>query len=343
MNNTWNEILSIETKSDYYCNSLAPSLREEYSNYHCFPAKENIFKAFEYTNGPSNIRVVIIGQDPYYNEGLANGLAFGINENCDVPSSLNNIFSEIYSEYGQNIPNDYEAVFDNTLELWAKQGVLLLNTIFSVRKGEANSHRNLGWEMFSEHILEHIIKDTVDAQKPLVFMLWGKYAKGYAKVINAFINESGRQNVLILESSHPSGRSANLGFLGCGHFKKCNEFLKANECPPIAWFIMNKKFEDHRFDKLSLYIPHSDYILQISKGENDLEKEDIDNGFCDYIYYSATSLNDLSKEVDGGTILLKDNIENLYNDIFDCIEDVLVDLYNDKDVEYIVLTKWSNQ
>jgi len=345
MKNSWKEILTEEINSDYYRNELAPFLKEEYGTNTCYPAKDDIFNAFKYTNGPSDVRVVIIGQDPYYNEGLANGLAFGINEGCEIPSSLQNIQTEITNEYKNRLSSDYEMIFDNSLVSWAKQGVLLLNTIFTVRKGQAGSHKNAGWEIFSKHILEHIIKD--DLTNPLVFMLWGKYAKSYKQFINECIFEVDRRNVMVLESSHPSGRAAHLGFLGSKHFILCNGFLKSFGQEPIKWFEFMKKEktdEESEYDKylekfheITLYVPIYNELLKIIPGGGTTDKEDLDNGYVDYISYQRYYLNNLSEYLDGGDLMLECNAEDIYTDIYDSISDVLQIAYSNDNIKYILL------
>lgn len=345
MGNTWKEILTKEINSDYYCNDLAPFLKEEYGTATCYPAKENIFNAFKYTNSTSDVKVVIIGQDPYYNEGLANGLAFGINEGCEVPSSLQNIQTEITNEYKNRLSSDYEMIFDNSLISWAKQGVLLLNTIFTVRKGQASSHKNAGWEIFSKHILEHIIKD--DLTNPLVFMLWGNYAKSYKAFINECVFGVGRENVMVLESSHPSGRAAHLGFLGSNHFVLCNDFLKSLGKEPIKWFEFVKREKTNeeleydryleRFHDITLFIPTCNELLKIIPGEGTTDKEDLDNGYVDYISYQRYSLNNVPSYLDGGDLMLNENVEDEYIDIYDSVGDILHMAYSNANIGYVTL------
>lgn len=195
----------------------------EYENYIIYPPVDKLYRALECTP-LENVKVVILGQDPYHGEGQANGLAFSVSEGCDIPPSLNNIFKEIIREY--KIPaNSMIRPKNGDLTEWANQGVLLLNTSLMVRKDCAGSLTNIGWNTFTQKILEIVnMKNT-----PVVFMLWGKHAIDIKNNINF------NSKHLILESSHPSPLSVNKGFNECGHFKKCNEFLIKNKECPINW------------------------------------------------------------------------------------------------------------
>ena len=220
---TWNEILQNEIRQDYYANGVAPFLQEEYSKYTCYPPKENIFKAFYSIPTPEDVKVVILGQDPYHEPGQANGLAFSVTRDCVNPPSLINIINEVFHEF--NIPDGTLCNINHgDLTCWANQGVLLLNTTLTVRRGLANSHSNCGWTIFTDHIIEYLNS----LNRPMVFMLWGKYAQRKKYLVN-------NSNILVLTTSHPSPFSANRGFLGCNHFVKCNEYLKANGIEPIDW------------------------------------------------------------------------------------------------------------
>lgn len=181
------------------------------------PKKENIFKAFEKTNF-TDLKIVILGQDPYHGNDQANGLAFAVNENQKTPPSLRNIFKEI-----KNDLNHHPQTKKN-LEFWAKQGVLLLNSSLTVKLGTANSHSNLGWDLFTNNILIEIslLKNKV------VFILWGNYAQKKEILIDF-------KKHLILKAPHPSPLSAFRGFFGCKHFSKANEFLKSNHLKEIIW------------------------------------------------------------------------------------------------------------
>jgi uracil-DNA glycosylase len=181
------------------------------------PKKENIFKAFEKTKF-TDIKIVILGQDPYHGKNQANGLAFAVNENQKTPPSLRNIFTEIKKDLNYN-PNTKK-----NLESWANQGVLLLNSSLTVRLGIANSHSNLGWDLFTDNILKEIslLKNKV------VFILWGNYAQKKEDLIDY-------KKHLILKAPHPSPLSAYRGFFGCKHFSKANEFLKSNHLKEVIW------------------------------------------------------------------------------------------------------------
>ena len=181
-----------------------------------YPSKENIFRAIQEVP-PENVKVVIVGQDPYHEKGQANGFAFAVNKGVRTPPSLINIFKEIKHEYGQ-MPTD------TTLFDWAHQGVLLLNTTLTVSKGNANSHVKIGWK----DITNGIIKILNSMPQHIVYLLWGNSAQQFKQVLN-----NPRQ--LILSTSHPSPLSAHRGFLGCDHFKKANEYLKKYGLEEIIW------------------------------------------------------------------------------------------------------------
>ena len=189
---------------------------KEYASCVVYPPKDKLFAALELV-APKDVRVVIIGQDPYHEKGQAMGVAFGVPHECKLPPSLRNIKKEIESEYGMGR-------FDQTLEYWCKQGVLLLNTSLMVREGEAMSLTNMGWDEF----VDDVIRITDSLEKPVVYMLWGKHAIAKKKLL-------ANKGHLVLESAHPSPLSASRGFFGNGHFKKCNEFLEAQGEAPIQW------------------------------------------------------------------------------------------------------------
>ena len=178
-----------------------------------------MFNAFELTPY-SKVKVVILGQDPYHNDGQAHGLCFSVKPGTDIPPSLKNIYKELETELGCRIPNN------GYLTAWAQQGVLLLNTVLTVRAHQAFSHRGIGWEQFTDAVIESLNK----ADRPLVFMLWGRPAEQKMKMLD-------NPRHLILTAAHPSPLSASRGFFGCGHFIKCNEYLKANGLSPIDWQI----------------------------------------------------------------------------------------------------------
>ena len=215
----WYELLQHEFKKDYFKN-LQAFLNKEYQKKTIYPKDKNVFNALNLTKF-KDVKVVIIGQDPYINEGQAHGLCFSV-EKGEIPPSLKNIFKELHDELGTYIPNN------GNLTKWAKQGVLLLNSILTVEKGKSFSHKNRGWERFTHKIIELLsLKNT-----PVVFMLWGQNAKKIVEGVDL-------ENDLILTCAHPSPLSASNGFFGCNHFIKCNEFLEKHNLTPIDWQIEN--------------------------------------------------------------------------------------------------------
>lgn len=218
--NDWLQPLSPEFKKPYYA-SLYKKIREEYSTRQIFPPADEIFTAFELTP-LSEVKVVIIGQDPYHGDGQAHGLCFSVKPDIETPPSLVNIYKELNSDLGCYIPNH------GYLTKWAKQGVLLLNTVLTVRAHQANSHRGIGWEEFTDAA----IRILNEQDRPIVYLLWGKPAQMKKNMLN-------NPKHLILEAPHPSPLSAYRGFFGCQHFSKTNEFLKENGLAPIDWQIEN--------------------------------------------------------------------------------------------------------
>ena len=214
----WYDILKDEFNSQSYKN-LEKFLGEEYKKYTIYPASEHIFNAINYVPY-DKVKVVIIGQDPYHEPNQAMGLSFSVPKETDIPPSLQNIYKEIQSDVGATIPSHGD------LTSWAKQGVLLLNSVLTVRRGQANSHKNKGWEQITTKIIEKLN----EREKPLVFMLWGRNAKEVGENINT-------QKHLVLTAAHPSPLSAYNGFFGCKHFSKANEFLSKNGIEPIDWQI----------------------------------------------------------------------------------------------------------
>lgn len=210
----WYELLVEEFNKPYYKN-LVSYLEKEYNTNTVYPKPENVFSALNFVSY-ENVNVVIIGQDPYHEPNQAHGLCFSV-EQGELPPSLKNIFKEIKTEYG--IENT-----SGNLSNWAKQGVLLLNTVLTVRKGYANSHKNKGWEEFTTQIVKLLNKK----KEPVVFILWGNMAQK----LSQFIDE---KKHLVLRSAHPSPLSAFNGFFGCGHFVKTNEFLKNHNKKEIDW------------------------------------------------------------------------------------------------------------
>jgi uracil-DNA glycosylase len=214
--NDWDDILKEEWKSPYYL-YLRSVLKEEYSTKTIYPDKYDIFNALKFTPF-EKVKAVIIGQDPYHGEGQAHGLCFSVKKGVDIPPSLKNIYKELKSDIG------IDPVNHGYLKDWADQGVLMLNTVLTVRQGQAASHRGHGWEHFTDHVIEKLNAK----QTPVVFLLWGKPAAEKAKIITNPIH-------LKLEAPHPSPLSAHRGFFGCKHFSKANEFLAANGIDPINW------------------------------------------------------------------------------------------------------------
>ena len=212
----WDELLEKEFNSEQYLN-LREFLKSEYSKYTVYPSMYDIFNSMKMT-AFDDIKVVIIGQDPYHEEGQAMGLSFSVPKGIEIPPSLKNIYKEISSETGFAMPNHGD------LTGWATQGVLLLNTVLTVRKGQANSHKNKGWEAFTDGI----IKKISDKKQNVVFLLWGANARSKKALIDT-------KKHLVLETVHPSPLSAYNGFFGSGHFVKTNEYLKANGQQIIDW------------------------------------------------------------------------------------------------------------
>jgi uracil-DNA glycosylase len=214
--NNWDILLKDEFEKDYF-QSLKTFLKKEYSEQIVFPTAGNIFNALRYTDY-QNIKAVVLGQDPYPNPNQAHGLCFSVKDGVSLPPSLRNIFKELNSDLGYQIPKN------GNLTKWAKAGVLLLNAIMTVRAKNTGSHRGRGWEVFTNRIIELVNEKTT----PVVFILWGNDAKKSKKIITNPIH-------LILEGTHPSPLSAWSGFFGKKYFSKCNDFLKSNEIKPIDW------------------------------------------------------------------------------------------------------------
>lgn len=214
--NDWDSILNEEIEKKYF-KDIMEFIESEYASKTVYPPKNEIFNAFKFTS-LSEVKVVILGQDPYHEKGQAHGLAFSTPEGRPIPRSLKNIFKEIEEEYGYPIPDS------GCLEKWAKQGVFLLNTVLTVREGEANSHSNCGWQTFTDNV----IKILNDQNQPIVFLLWGKQAERKKELLK-------NPNHLVLVTSHPSPFSARRGFFGCNHFRLANEYLRKNDMGEIDW------------------------------------------------------------------------------------------------------------
>ena len=217
--NEWDELLKDEFQKDYYQN-LRKFLIKEYKTQTIYPDMYDIYNAMKYTSY-QDVKVVILGQDPYHEPNQAHGLSFSVKKGVEPPPSLKNIFKEINDELGIDNSGKH-----GELTNWAKSGVLLLNTVLTVRRGMANSHKDKGWE----HFTDRVISLLNEREKPVVFLLWGNNAKAKRKLI------TGRQH-LVLASAHPSPLSAYHGFFGCGHFAETNKFLEANGMEPVNWSI----------------------------------------------------------------------------------------------------------
>lgn len=213
----WKHILEAEFNKDYF-KRLWNYVNEEYATNTCYPKLADIFAAFNYC-AFKDVKVVILGQDPYHGEGQANGLCFSVHKDIAHPPSLNNIFKELHSDTGKPYP------VSGDLSSWASQGVLLLNATLTVRAGEAGSHQKKGWEEFTDAV----IREISAKKEGVIFLLWGGFAKKKGKKIDA-------QKHVVLRSGHPSPLSANRGYwFGNQHFSKVNEILKANNQIPIRW------------------------------------------------------------------------------------------------------------
>ena len=220
ISNDWLEPLKPEFSKDYY-KELYQKVIEEYKTQVVFPPSDDIFNAFALTP-LKEVKVVIIGQDPYHNVGQAHGLCFSVRPEVDIPPSLVNIYKELKDDCGCEIPNN------GYLVKWAKQGVLLLNTVLTVRAHQANSHRGMGWEQFTDAAIRVLNEED----RPIVFILWGAPAQKKKAMLN-------NSKHLILEAPHPSPLSAYRGFFGSKPFSKTNVFLEQNGLNPIDWQIEN--------------------------------------------------------------------------------------------------------
>lgn len=216
LNNDWNDILGDEFEKPYY-QELREELKKEYAENEIFPNMDHIYEALNLT-AFEDVKVVILGQDPYHGEGQAHGLSFSVQPGVKAPPSLKNIFKELEDDLGCPIPNH------GYLEKWAEQGVLLLNTALTVRKGKAGSHRNLGWEKFTNRVIEELNnRDT-----PAVFLLWGKHAQEKEELLDTDKHR-------MITSPHPSPFSAKKGFFGSKPFSRANTYLEELGLEPIDW------------------------------------------------------------------------------------------------------------
>ncbi len=214
----WLGALKGEFSKDYY-RKLYQKVQYEYQHYQVFPEADDLFNAFHLTP-LHEVKAVILGQDPYHNVGQAHGLCFSVKPGVDIPPSLENIYKELHDDLGCYIPNN------GYLVKWAEQGVLLLNTVLTVRAHQANSHRNIGWEEFTDAAIRALDEE----ERPIVFLLWGTPARQKKSMLH-------NPKHLILEAPHPSPLSAYRGFFGCRHFSQCNDFLVKNGLEAIDWQI----------------------------------------------------------------------------------------------------------
>ena len=216
----WEAALKNEFRQPYY-RELYRTVRNEYMTRTIYPPAADLFNAFHLTP-LEKVKVVILGQDPYHEEGQAHGLCFSVKPGIEIPPSLANIYQELQDDLGCYIPNN------GCLQKWADQGVLLLNSVLTVRAHAAFSHANIGWQTFTDHVLQ--IVDRLDS--PVVYMLWGKPAREKKALL-------GNPKHLILEAPHPSPLSAYRGFFGCRHFSRANDYLQKNGLEPVDWQIEN--------------------------------------------------------------------------------------------------------
>ena len=216
--NEWYPWLQEEGQQPYF-KTLAAFIHEQYETKVIYPPKHLVFSAFEACDYP-DVKVVILGQDPYHEPGQAHGMCFSVNPGIEIPPSLINIYKELETDCGCRMPNN------GYLMPWAEQGVFLLNTVMTVERGRANSHQGKGWETFTDHVIERINAK----EEPVVFLLWGRNARNKAAMIDPARH-------LVLQAAHPSPLSAYKGFFGCRHFSKANAFLEKNGIRPIRWQI----------------------------------------------------------------------------------------------------------
>ena len=218
--NEWLAPLKPEFSKPYYA-GLYRFINDEYKNAIIYPKKQDVFRAYEMT--PINkVKVLILGQDPYHEPGQAHGLCFSVTPGTQIPPSLVNIYKELHDDIGCYIPNN------GYLMKWAGQGVMLLNTVLTVRAHIANSHRGRGWEQFTDATIAALNRED----RPIVYMLWGRNAQEKSSMLN-------NPKQLVLTAAHPSPLSAYKGFFGCRHFSKANDFLSANGVEPVDWQIEN--------------------------------------------------------------------------------------------------------
>ena len=220
-NNGWDKIINEELQKDYF-QRVCAFVHEEYERHTVFPPKKEVFNALSHTP-PEEVRVVILGQDPYHELGQGHGLCFSVRKGVKFPPSLVNIFKEMYSDIGVKSP------VSGDLSSWASQGVMLLNTTLTVREGLANSHSKIGWNIFTDRIISEVNK----IDRPVVYILWGANARSKKSLIN-------NPRHFIIESAHPSPLSAHNGFFGSRPFSRANDFLTKNGQTPINWNSVNE-------------------------------------------------------------------------------------------------------
>ncbi len=218
--NDWLEAIGEEFRKPYY-KELYDFVKEEYSTTAVYPSSDDIFNALHLT-ALKDVKVLVLGQDPYHGANQAHGLSFSVLPGQRIPPSLKNIYKELQDDLGCYIPNN------GYLEKWAKQGVLMLNTVLTVRAHKPNSHQGKGWEHFTDAIIEAVNKED----RPIVYLLWGRPAQSKIPMLN-------NPKHLILKAPHPSPYSADRGFFGCRHFSQANEFLQSNGQEPVDWQIEN--------------------------------------------------------------------------------------------------------
>ncbi|MCM1577315.1 MAG: uracil-DNA glycosylase [Ruminococcus sp.] len=216
--NDWDEIMAGEFDKPYY-KELREFLKREYFGGEVYPDMNNIFNAMKHTSY-EGAKAVLLGQDPYHEPGQAHGLCFSVQKGCPLPPSLQNIYKELEADLGLP-PAPHGELYK-----WADEGLLMLNTVLTVRRGQANSHKGKGWEIFTDSVIEKLNA----RERPLVFLLWGNNAKAKKRLIT-------NHRHLILECAHPSPLSAHSGFFGCRHFSRCNDFLREQGIEPIDWKI----------------------------------------------------------------------------------------------------------
>jgi len=219
MATSWSDLIGAEKEKPYFKNVMQFVRSERAKGKSIYPPHEQIFAAFEHTTA-DQVKAVILGQDPYHGPGQAHGLCFSVNKGVPFPPSLRNIFQELHSDLGLPIPAHGD------LTAWAKQGVLLLNTVLTVEQGKPQSHQNMGWEQFTDTVIQSLNQ----LERSIVFLLWGASAQKKARLIDTSKHH-------VLKAPHPSPLSAHRGFFGCKHFSRCNEILVKQGEQPINWQI----------------------------------------------------------------------------------------------------------